>query len=69
MNFVIYHAALRQFLESPDDDLAEFEKTGQSYGPPTLRQSRKNTASVMSTARSAPPLPTRRLLTRDSLRR
>src|SRR5438876_5672927 len=28
MNFVIYHAALRQFLESPDDDLAEFEKTG-----------------------------------------
>jgi len=28
MNFVMYHAALRQFLESPDDDLAEFEKTG-----------------------------------------
>src|ERR1700736_4700331 len=28
MNFGIYHAALRQFLESPDDDLAEFEKTG-----------------------------------------
>jgi predicted TIM-barrel fold metal-dependent hydrolase len=29
MNFVIYHAALRQFLEAPDDDLAEFERTGQ----------------------------------------
>ena len=28
MNFVMYHAALRQFLESPDNDLAEFEKTG-----------------------------------------
>src|SRR5207237_2995386 len=28
MNLVIDHAALRQFLESPDDDLAEFEKTG-----------------------------------------
>jgi uncharacterized protein len=24
----MYHAALRQFLESPDDDLAEFERTG-----------------------------------------
>jgi hypothetical protein len=29
LNFVMYHAALRQFLESPDDDLAEFERTGR----------------------------------------
>jgi uncharacterized protein len=29
MNFVIYHAALRPFLESPDEDLAEFERTGR----------------------------------------
>jgi predicted TIM-barrel fold metal-dependent hydrolase len=29
INFVIYHSALRQFLESPDDDLAEFEQTGK----------------------------------------
>ncbi len=28
MNFVIYHAALRPFLENPDKDLAEFESTG-----------------------------------------
>ncbi|MBX5453929.1 MAG: amidohydrolase [Acidobacteriia bacterium] len=28
INFVIYHSALRPFLESPDEDLAEFEKTG-----------------------------------------
>ena len=29
INFVIYHAALRPFLEKPDDALAEFEKTGR----------------------------------------
>jgi predicted TIM-barrel fold metal-dependent hydrolase len=29
INFVIYHSALRQFLESPDNDLATFEKTGK----------------------------------------
>src|SRR5207237_33508 len=28
INFVIYHSALRAFLEPPDADLAEFEKTG-----------------------------------------
>ena len=28
MNFIIYHAALRAFLENTDDDLAEFERTG-----------------------------------------
>jgi predicted TIM-barrel fold metal-dependent hydrolase len=28
INFVIYHSALRQFLESPDADLAEFERGG-----------------------------------------
>jgi uncharacterized protein len=28
LNFVIYHAALRPFLEAPDADLAEFERTG-----------------------------------------
>ena len=28
INFIIYHAAARQFLESPDAELAEFEKTG-----------------------------------------
>ncbi len=28
MNFVIYHAALRAFVENPVDDLAEFERTG-----------------------------------------
>jgi predicted TIM-barrel fold metal-dependent hydrolase len=28
MNFVIYHSALRAFLEPPDAELAEFEKTG-----------------------------------------
>jgi predicted TIM-barrel fold metal-dependent hydrolase len=28
INFVIYHSALRPFLDSPEDDLAEFEKTG-----------------------------------------
>ena len=28
LNFVIYHTALRPFLESPDAELAEFEKTG-----------------------------------------
>jgi hypothetical protein len=28
MNFIIYHAALRAFLENPADDLAEFERTG-----------------------------------------
>ncbi|HUH83134.1 MAG TPA: amidohydrolase family protein [Stellaceae bacterium] len=28
ISFVIYHSALRQFLESPDADLAEFEKSG-----------------------------------------
>ncbi len=29
INFVIYHSALRMFLESPDAMLAEFEKTGR----------------------------------------
>jgi predicted TIM-barrel fold metal-dependent hydrolase len=29
IRFVIYHAALRMFLESPDPELAEFERTGQ----------------------------------------
>jgi predicted TIM-barrel fold metal-dependent hydrolase len=29
INFIIYHSALRQFLESPDADLAEFEQTGR----------------------------------------
>ena len=29
INFVMYHAALRPFLESPDKDLAEFERTGR----------------------------------------
>jgi predicted TIM-barrel fold metal-dependent hydrolase len=28
MNFIIYHSALRAFLENPTDDLAEFERTG-----------------------------------------
>jgi predicted TIM-barrel fold metal-dependent hydrolase len=28
INFIIYHAALRAFLENPNDDLAEFERTG-----------------------------------------
>jgi predicted TIM-barrel fold metal-dependent hydrolase len=28
VNFVIYHSALRAFLEPPDAELAEFEKTG-----------------------------------------
>ena len=28
MNFIIYHAALRAFLENPQDDLNEFERTG-----------------------------------------
>jgi uncharacterized protein len=28
INFVIYHTALRPFLEKPDADLAEFEKSG-----------------------------------------
>jgi len=55
MNFVIYHAALRQFLEAPDDDLAEFERTGpHTLGPRTSRRSRRNTVSTMSMARSAP---------------
>src|SRR5438093_1887688 len=29
VNFVIYHAALRSFLETPDAALAEFEQTGR----------------------------------------
>jgi uncharacterized protein len=29
ITFVIYHSALRPFLESPDADLAEFEKSGE----------------------------------------
>src|SRR4030095_4283728 len=29
INFVIYHAALRPFLESPDAALAEFDQTGR----------------------------------------
>jgi predicted TIM-barrel fold metal-dependent hydrolase len=29
INFVIYHSALRAFLEKPDEALAEFEKTGR----------------------------------------
>ncbi|HKC10347.1 MAG TPA: amidohydrolase family protein [Methylomirabilota bacterium] len=29
LNFVIYHGALRPFLEKPDDALAEFDKTGR----------------------------------------
>jgi len=28
LNFVIYHSALRAFLEDPDSELAEFEKSG-----------------------------------------
>ena len=28
LNFVIYHSALRPFLESPEQEMAEFEKTG-----------------------------------------
>jgi uncharacterized protein len=28
INFIIYHTALRPFLESPEPDLAEFEKSG-----------------------------------------
>jgi hypothetical protein len=28
LNFIIYHAALRAFLESPDAELAEFERSG-----------------------------------------
>ena len=29
INFVIYHSALRPFLELPDQALAEFEQTGR----------------------------------------
>src|SRR5207244_1521288 len=29
VNFVIYHAALRSFLETPDAALAEFDQTGR----------------------------------------
>lgn len=29
LNFVMYHSALRMFLESPDYDMARFEQTGQ----------------------------------------
>jgi hypothetical protein len=29
LNFVIYHSALRPFLETPDNALAEFDKTGR----------------------------------------
>src|SRR6185436_5056699 len=29
LNFVVYHGALRPFLEKPDDALAEFEKSGR----------------------------------------
>jgi predicted TIM-barrel fold metal-dependent hydrolase len=28
LNFIMYHAALRAFQENPNDDLAEFERTG-----------------------------------------
>ena len=28
MNFIIYHSALRAFIENTDDDMAEFERTG-----------------------------------------
>ncbi|MBL28096.1 MAG: amidohydrolase [Rhodospirillaceae bacterium] len=28
MNFVMYHSALRPFLDKPDDEMAEFEKSG-----------------------------------------
>jgi predicted TIM-barrel fold metal-dependent hydrolase len=31
LSFVIYHAALRPFLEAPDEDLAEFERTGNIH--------------------------------------
>ena len=35
MNFVIYHSALRAFLELPDQAWAEFERPAASSGPPT----------------------------------
>jgi hypothetical protein len=28
LNFVIYHSAMRPFIEDPSDELAEFERTG-----------------------------------------
>lgn len=41
MNFVIYHGALRVFLEDPAQDLAEFEKTGEIKWVSDLARMRK----------------------------
>ncbi|MBI1398216.1 MAG: amidohydrolase family protein [Betaproteobacteria bacterium] len=41
MNFVIYHGALRVFLEDPAHDLAEFEKTGEIKWVSDLARMRK----------------------------
>jgi hypothetical protein len=69
INFVIYHAAKQAFLVPPDDELAESKRTGTSGGSRISRRSRRNTASAMSTPRSAPRSPTRQSPIPDARRR
>ena len=68
MTFVIYHSALRPFLELPEQAWAEFGRPVASAGPRISRKSRRSSASPTSMPSSARPLPTRRLRIR-SLRR
>src|SRR5437773_2841285 len=55
MNFVIYHSALRLFLEPPDAMLAEFRKSGRLDWVTTSQRSQQSSASTTSTGRSARP--------------
>ena len=54
MNFVIYHSALRPFVELPDKAWAEFEQPAASSGRPISRKFRRSSASPTSMPSSVP---------------
>ena len=59
MTFVIYHSALRAFLELPEQGLGRSSRPpAASSGRPTSPRSRRSSASTTSTPSSAPASPT-----------
>jgi len=60
LNFIIYHGAMRNFLEDPAYSLDKFERPAASTGLPTCANLPRNTAVRTSTpnwARRSRPLP------------
>ena len=60
INFIMYHGALRTFLESPAQRSPSSSRPAASSGRPISRRSPPSTASPTSTPRSARRSPTRR---------